>query len=131
MPKRKAKRPAGRRSYENVSRYDAVRRTPDLLDTYDPPVQRALPLGQPSRANPLRHVAEYLKYQRHSTPERTSKINKGFTMRSGTYWAEHNKRLLRECERRKARREVLHASGHAGSRKRYRVRKAPGPKGIC
>lgn len=41
-------------------------------------------------------------------------------------------RLLRmECERRKARREVLHASGHAGSKQKYPNRKPAGRKIKC
>lgn len=51
---------------------------------------------------------------------------------AGKFTPEYQRQLAQEvrsarliCERRKARREVLHATGHAGTRKRYANRKPP------
>lgn len=90
------------------------------LDLLPPPKQGALLV---TRSNtPLRHVGEYLRYQRKEVPLATSYRKTP----SKHYLRTEMASLLAECQRRKARREVLHAKGHAGSKKRYSQRRPPG-----
>lgn len=128
-PKKRSSAPRlGQTKPFDPRRYDAQRMTPDLLETYHPPKQRALALGR-SEDNHLRHVSEYLRYQRKARPLATSYPKEG--LRRALRDKTERDRLLKECERRKARREVLHATGKSGARKRYTDRKPAGPAIDC
>lgn len=85
--------------------------------------------ARPPEPNYLRHVSEYLARQRRDLPLATAYPKEG--LRRAIRDEAERKRLLAECERRKARREVLHASGHAGSKKRYPGRAKPGQRIDC
>lgn len=70
------------------------------------------------RARQLDHVSEYTRrVKRDLEMQRPAKgpVN--------PLAMEHNRLLV--CQRRKARREVLHAKGHAGARITYKQRKRP------
>lgn len=107
---------------QTAARYSRYSKQPDLL----PKPQGALKLGR-RNDNPLRHVSEYLRFVRKTKPLETSfRKDRPYHEYLDDYAWYRESRRLEDCERRKARREVIHATGKAGKvGVRYKGRRKP------